>query len=51
MSILPKKYNPKELFIKILIAIITVILVALMFPKGESIESELTEGAIWLNDD
>ena len=22
-----------------------------MFPKGESIESELTEGAIWLNDD
>lgn len=51
MSILPKKYTPKELLIKILIAIITVILVALMFPKGESIESELTEGAIWLNDD
>ena len=51
MSILPKKYTPKELLIKLLIAIITVILVALMFPKGESIESELTEGAIWLNDD
>jgi putative nucleotidyltransferase with HDIG domain len=51
MSILPKKYTLNELFIKILIAIITVILVALMFPKGESIESELTEGAIWLNDD
>ena len=51
MSILPKKYTPKELFTKVVIAVITVILVALMFPKGESIESELTEGAIWLNDD
>ena len=51
MSILPKKYTPNELFLKVLIAVITVILVALLFPKGESIESELTEGAIWLNDD
>ena len=51
MSILPQKYTPKELFTKILIAAITVIIVVLMFPKGESIESELTEGAIWLNDD
>jgi putative nucleotidyltransferase with HDIG domain len=51
MSILAKKYSFKELFTKILIAIITVTIVALIFPKGESIESELTEGAIWLNDD
>jgi len=51
MSILPKKYTSKELFNKVLIAVVTVILVVLMFPKGESIESELTEGAIWLNDD
>jgi len=51
MSILPQKYTPKELFTKILIAAVTVIIVVLMFPKGESIESELTEGAIWLNDD
>ena len=36
---------------KILIALITVILIVLMFPKGESIESEVTEGAIWTNDD
>jgi len=51
MSILLKKYTSKELFNKVLIAVVTVILVVLMFPKGESIESELTEGAIWLNDD
>jgi putative nucleotidyltransferase with HDIG domain len=36
---------------KILIALITVILIVLMFPKGESIESEVTEGTIWTNDD
>ncbi len=36
---------------KILIAVLTVILIVLMFPKGESIESEVTEGAIWTNDD
>jgi cyclic-di-AMP phosphodiesterase PgpH len=52
MSLLPKKiYTPKELFYKILITVVSVFLIALMFPKGESIESELTEGAIWLNDD
>ena len=36
---------------KIIIALITIILIVLMFPKGESIESEVTEGAIWTNDD
>lgn len=36
---------------KIIIGLITVILIVLMFPKGESIESEVTEGAIWTNDD
>ncbi|MFZ2323558.1 MAG: HDIG domain-containing metalloprotein [Ignavibacteriaceae bacterium] len=36
---------------KVLIALLTVILIVLMFPKGESIESEVTEGAIWTNDD
>lgn len=36
---------------KFLIALLTVILIVLMFPKGESIESEVTEGAIWTNDD
>jgi putative nucleotidyltransferase with HDIG domain len=36
---------------KILIGLITVILIVLMFPKGESIESEVPEGTIWTNDD
>ena len=36
---------------KIIIGLVTVILIVMMFPKGESIESEVTEGAIWTNDD
>lgn len=36
---------------KVIIALITVILIVMMFPKGESIESEVSEGAIWTNDD
>ena len=36
---------------KAAIALVTVALIALMFPKGESIESEVSEGAIWLKDD
>jgi putative nucleotidyltransferase with HDIG domain len=36
---------------KLIIGLITVILIVMMFPKGESIESEVTEGAIWTNDD
>lgn len=36
---------------KILIALLTVVLIVLMFPKGESIESEVSEGTIWTNDD
>jgi cyclic-di-AMP phosphodiesterase PgpH len=51
MSIISENITPKSLFYKILIAFITVTLIALMFPKGESIESEVTEGTIWLNDD
>lgn len=41
----------KGLFFKIVIGIITVILIVIMFPKGESIEFEVSEGAIWLHDD
>ncbi len=37
--------------IKLLIGFITVLLIVLMFPKGESIESEVTEGSIWIHDD
>jgi putative nucleotidyltransferase with HDIG domain len=36
---------------KVIIGLITIILIVMMFPKGESIESEVTEGAIWTNDD
>jgi hypothetical protein len=36
---------------KFLIGLSTVILIVLMFPKGESIEFEVTEGAIWTNED
>ena len=36
---------------KIAIGLMTVILIVLMFPKGESIEFEVSEGAIWTNDD
>ena len=37
--------------IKIIIALVTIILIVLMFPKGESIESEVSVGSIWMNDD
>ncbi len=36
---------------KIIIGLVTVILIVMMFPKGESIESEVSEGTIWTNDD
>ena len=37
--------------IKIIIALVTIVLIVLMFPKGESIESEVSVGSIWMNDD
>jgi len=48
---LSEKFTPRSLLYKIAIAFVTVTLIALMFPKGESIESEITEGTVWLNDD
>ena len=45
------KKTGKGLFIKILMGFITTILIVLMFPKGESIEFEVSEGSIWLYDD
>jgi putative nucleotidyltransferase with HDIG domain len=41
----------KGFFIKVLIGFITVLLIVFMFPRGESIEFEVSEGAIWLYDD
>lgn len=42
------KKDPK---IKLLIVIVTVISIVLMFPKGQSIESDVTVGSIWTQDD
>ena len=46
-----EKWEHKGIKRKIIIALLTIILIVLMFPKGESIESEVTEGTIWTNDD
>lgn len=46
-----KKKVSDNLKFKLLIGIVTIILIVLMFPKGESIESEVSEGAIWIHDD
>jgi putative nucleotidyltransferase with HDIG domain len=43
--------SKKGFFIKFVIGFITVTLIVFMFPKGESIEFEVSEGAIWLYDD
>ena len=45
------KKSGKGLIIKLLMGFITTILIVLMFPKGESIEFEVSEGSIWLYDD
>ena len=37
--------------IRILIVIVTIVLIVLMFPQGESIESEVTVGSIWTQSD
>jgi hypothetical protein len=51
MAMLSEKLIPRNLFYKIALAFATVVLIAMMFPKGESIESEVSEGTVWLNDD
>ncbi len=40
-----------SLRVKIAIGLITIIAIAWMFPKGESIESEVSVGSIWMHDD
>ena len=40
-----------SLRVKLTIALATVLLIALMFPKGESIDSEVAVGTIWIHDD
>lgn len=41
----------ESLRIKLLIGLITVVLIVLMFPKAESLEFEVLEGSVWINDD
>ena len=41
----------KGIFIKVIMGIITIIVITLLFPKGESLEYEISEGTIWLHDD
>lgn len=43
--------DKSSLKLKFLIGLSAVILIVLMFPKGESIESEVTVGSIWIHDD
>ncbi len=48
----PLEINPaKGLLTKFILGFVTVLMIVLMFPKGESIEFEVSEGAIWLYDD
>jgi hypothetical protein len=37
--------------LRIFIVILGTLLIAAMFPRGESIESEVTVGSIWIQDD
>lgn len=37
--------------IGLLIVLATIVLIVLMFPKGESLESEVSVGSVWTNDD
>lgn len=47
-----KKAKLKQsLRIKFLIVLATIILIVMMFPRGESIESEVTIGSIWIQND
>lgn len=46
-----EEHKRGSLRLKFLIGFSAVILIVFMFPKGESIESEVTVGSIWIHDD
>lgn len=47
-----EKFNFRKSFrIKILLGLLTVLVISFMFPRGESIESEVAVGSIWTHDD
>ncbi len=45
------EHKKSSLRLKFLIGLSAVVLIVFMFPKGESIESEVTVGSIWIHDD
>ena len=45
------KKSGKAMFTKFVMGFVTTVLIVLMFPKGESIEFEVSEGSVWLYDD
>jgi len=45
------KEKGKGLFTKFIMGFVTIVLIVFMFPRGESIEFEVSEGSIWLYDD
>lgn len=46
-----EEHKKSNLRLKILIGLSAVVLIVFMFPKGESIESEVTVGSIWIHND
>jgi cyclic-di-AMP phosphodiesterase PgpH len=51
---MPGKFKARfkeSLRIKLLIGFVTAVLIVLMFPKAESLEFEVLEGTVWINDD
>jgi len=46
-----KTGKQKGILMKVIMGIITIVVITLLFPKGESLEYEISEGAIWLYDD
>jgi len=46
-----EKIKKSGIKLRVLIGLITVIIIAFLFPRGESIESSLTIGSIWTHED
>jgi hypothetical protein len=51
MPILDELKSRDNMKLKILLGVLTVFFIVLMFPKGESIESDVPVGSIWIHDD
>jgi putative nucleotidyltransferase with HDIG domain len=51
LSLQKKKKLRSSTFVKIIIILVMALLITMMFPKGESIESKVTVGTVWIHDD